>query len=234
MSQVQLFGSPLSPFVKKVQGALALKKLDYDLVEPSGLRDFKRWSPVTGKMPVLRCDGQAVYDSSFICAWLDERHPEPPLWSRDPAVRSAQRLREDWSDESFYWAIMALRWCDEHAGATAAQITAGMPALLRALAGPMLRRRLTGQARAQGMGRLPVDAVVREIAARLDDLVVQLGDRPFFFSDEPSVADLAVCGQLEGGMSGPTPEVNELVGSRPALGDYLGRVSPGARRALSR
>ena len=32
MNEIQLFGAPLSPFVKKVQGALALKKLDYDLV----------------------------------------------------------------------------------------------------------------------------------------------------------------------------------------------------------
>jgi glutathione S-transferase len=189
---------------------------------------------VTGKMPVLHCDGQAVYDSSFICAWLDERHPEPPLWARDAATRSAQRLLEDWSDESLYWSIMALRWCDEHAAATAAQITAGMPPLLRSLAGPLLRRRLTGQARAQGMGRLPVDAVVREVAARLDDLVVQLGERPFFFADEPSVADLAVSGQLEMGMSGPTPELNELVESRPPLVSYLGRVSPGARRPVPR
>jgi glutathione S-transferase len=84
------------------------------------------------------------------------------------------------------------------------------------------------------MGRLPVEAVARELAARLDDLAVQLGDRPFFFSEEPSVADLAVCGQLEMGLSGPTPEVNELVESRPALGEYLGRVRPGARWAVPR
>jgi glutathione S-transferase len=224
MTELALFGSPASPFVKKVQRALRLKKLEYRLVEPAGLGDFKRWSPVTRKMPALRLDGEAVYDSTFIAERLDAAYPEPPLLSPEPSARAGQRLLEDWSDESLYWHLMALRWCDAHADATLEQISSGLPALVRPIARPMLRRMLRGQVRAQGMGRLPNEVVVRELGRRLDDLLGLLGERPFLFADAVSIADLAVFGQLEMGVEGPTPEVAALLGERPALGAYLGRV----------
>jgi glutathione S-transferase len=76
----------------------------------------------------------------------------------------------------------------------------------------------------QGMGRLPVDVLRRELAARLEDLVVTLSDRPFFFADEMSLADIAVSSQLELGSSGPTPEVNDLLARLPALQAHLERI----------
>lgn len=224
MSTIELFGAPGSPFVKKIQAVLALKKLEYQLVEPRSPGDLKKWNPRTGKMPVLRIAGKSVYDSTFIAERLEADFPEPPLWSTDPAARAGQRLIEDWADESLYFYLMALRWCPKHEGATLTQITSGLPPLMRPIARPILRRSIGGSTRAQGLGRLPKDDLVREIGGRLDDLEALRGSRPYFYSDTPSLADLALTGQLEMGMSGPTPEVNELVGSRPELSAYLVRV----------
>ena len=74
------------------------------------------------------------------------------------------------------------------------------------------------------MGRLPSDVLVKEIDARLDDLVRMLGDRDFFYGDRPSVADLAVYAQLNGGASDVTPEIRALIHERPKLVEYMKRV----------
>ncbi len=224
MSRTVLFGSPISPFVDKVQRALRLKKVEYELVGPKGPGDIKRWNPQTRKMPALELNGERIIDSTFILDRLDALFPEPPLLSRNPATRASQRLLEDWSDESLYWYLMGLRWNEKNTRASADQIAAGAPAVLRPLLRRALTRQLGGMTRAQGMGRLPADVVVRELGQRLDDLVALLGDRPYFFAEQLSRADLAVCCMLHTGMSGPTPEFNQLVGERPSLAQHQQRV----------
>ncbi|MEE9282103.1 MAG: glutathione S-transferase family protein [Myxococcota bacterium] len=224
MPKIVVFGAPASPFVEKVRRALYLKKLEYELTEPKGPGDLKKWSPVTGKMPVVQLDAENVYDSSFICQRLDELHPEPPLFSREPRARAAQRMLEDWADESLYWSLMALRWTEKNTPATLAEISAGLPVLMRPLARQLLKRQIGRQAAVQGQGRLPEEIVVRELGTHIDDLIVLLGERPFFYADEPSAADLGIFAMFKSGLGGPTPEFNELVGERPGFASYLERV----------
>ena len=64
----------------------------------------------------------------------------------------------------------------------------------------------------------------KQVGERLDDLVGLLGDRPYFFGDQLSRADLSVSGMLHTGLSGPTPEFNQLLAERPALAQHLERV----------
>ena len=224
MSRALLFGSPLSPFVDKVQRALRLKKVEHELIGPKTPGDFKRWNPQTRKMPVLELNGERIIDSTFILDRLESDFPEPPLLSRNPATRASQRMLEDWSDESFYWYVMALRWNAKNAPATAHQITEGLPALIRPLAKRSLTRQLGSTTQAQGLGRLPSERVVRELGERLDDLAALLGDRPYFFGEQLSRADLSICGMLNSGLSGPSPEINQLMGERTALSQHLERV----------
>jgi glutathione S-transferase len=224
MSDVVLFGAPVGPFVEKVRRALELKKVPYRLAEPTSPADFRRWNPQTGKIPVLEIDGERVYDSTLICDRVEERYPQPPLLSPDGRTRAAQRLLEDWADESLYWYLMALRWCDAHARATADQILGSLSPPVRLVARLVIPRRVTGMCNAQGLGRLPVPVLVAQLAERLDDLVVTLGADPFFFGDAPSRGDLAVYGQLHMGLSGPTPEVGELVERRRPLQAWMARV----------
>jgi glutathione S-transferase len=63
-----------------------------------------------------------------------------------------------------------------------------------------------------------------EFAQRLDDLVNFLGGRPYFYSDEPSRADLAVWSWLEGVRDAVGPDVAEAVEARPALLEHGARV----------
>ncbi len=74
-----------------------------------------------------------------------------------------------------------------------------------------------------------------EFARRLDDLVNFLGGRPFFYSDEPSRADLAVHSFLAGIGFAVGEAVASEVNARPALRDLLERVkqATGVRRTDS-
>lgn len=223
---VQLFGSRLSPFVEKVARALQLKRIPYELVPPKSPTDFRRWNPQTGKMPVLALGGRRLYDSTLILRALDETVPTPSLVDPDPHVAARQHFLEDWADESLYWYGMGLRWADVNADATAAQVAGSLPlpAFLLPLAKVFLKRQIRPSALAQGLARLPLDVLLGELACRLDELLVWLGDRPFFFAERPSVADLAVFGQLHMLQSGPTPQATALIVARPSLVAYAQRV----------
>lgn len=229
-----LYGSRLSPFVEKVARALQLKRIDFTVVDPKAPTDLKKWNPATGKMPVLDIGGEKPFDSTMILRRLDELAPEPPLVSRDPAIAAKQRFMEDWSDESLYWYVMALRWNPANTKATIAQLSAFVPAALRPVAGLVFNWQIGGQARSQGLARLPLGTILDELARRFDELEVFLGDKPFFFSDSVSVADLALFGQFATMRSGPTPQGARLLDARPGLAAFFDRVdvaTAGARSA---
>lgn len=226
MANAVVYGSRLSPFVEKVVRGLQRKRIPFELVEPTGPGDLRRWNPQTRKMPVVEMGGERWIDSTFILRRLDERVPEPPLLARDPTAAAAQRLLEDWADEALYWYTMGVRWSPSHADATADQIlrNAPGPGFLKPVLRAVVKYQFAGLPRAQGLGRLSNEVLVEEYGLRLDDLLRILGDRPFFYADEPSIADLAVYGQLAMATSEVTPELGDLVQRRPALREYLKRV----------
>ena len=223
---IKLFGSRLSPFVEKVVRALSRKRLPYSLVPPRTPADFRRWSPRTGKMPVLEVEGARTFDSTLILRRLDELIPTPALFDPDPAIAARQRFLEDWSDEAFYWYGMGLRWSAENAAATAAQVAddIGAPRVFRPVLRVVLRRQIGAQAAAQGLQRLPLALLLQELERRLDEIAVWLGDRPFLFADDPSAADLALFGQLRMLQSGPTPQAADRIAMRPWLSAYYDRI----------
>jgi glutathione S-transferase len=226
MAMTKLFGSRLSPFVEKVARALQYKGVEFELVPVRSPGDFKSWNPQTGKMPVLELDGTRIYDSTLILRKLDERFPERALVSTNERMAARQHFLEDWSDESLYWYCMGLRWQEVNAPETVAQLLDDIqpPALLRPVLGPFLRRQISAQARAQGLARLPMDVLLGELSRRFDELLVWLGDGPYFFADELGVADLSIFGQLNLLKSGPTPQAEDLIAARPTLMEFYRRV----------
>jgi glutathione S-transferase len=92
-----VYGSSLSPFVRKVLAFAAEKGIEIEL-KPTGLGnkdpEFLEASPF-GKMPGFRDGDFAISDSSAIVAYLDAVKPEPNLI---PAEARA-RARTIWFDE---------------------------------------------------------------------------------------------------------------------------------------
>jgi glutathione S-transferase len=221
-----LYGNRLSPFVEKVYRGLKLKQLPFQFHEPHSPFDVRRNNPTTGKMPALELNGQKLFDSTFILRAIDEFKPEPPLLSPDPRLAAHQRLLEDWADESLYWYGMVLRWnIPANATRTINLIAKELPPILRPLAKILALRFIASQTRAQGMGRLPLDVLLRELDGHLANLVQLLGDGPFFFSvSQPSIADLAIFGQLGFLHSAVTPEGTAAVEQHPALLEFCQRL----------
>jgi glutathione S-transferase len=67
--------------------------------------------------------------------------------------------------------------------------------------------------------------IIRELQDRMDDLVGFLRDRPFFHSNEPSIADLSVYSMLIVLRDGPIPECAEAIAERPALAGFVDRIA---------
>jgi glutathione S-transferase len=224
--QVTVYGWRVSPFVDKVIRGVERKGLAWKLVVPKSPGDMRRWSPQTGKIPAADVDGEQIFDSTFILRRLDELVPNPPLVSSDPVTAAHQRLLEDWADDALYWYVMAFRWAPQNALATAGRIldVISAPSSLRPLIARVMRRTVRKQIAAQGTGRLSEAVLGREFSEKLDDLVRLLGDRAFFFSDTPSVADLAVFAQLKFADVEVSPETASVIRLRPKLVEYMKRV----------
>jgi glutathione S-transferase len=217
-----LYGPKSTPYVVKVERALRLKKLPFETVEPQSRADYRRWSPVTGLLPVLDLDGERVHDSARILDALDRRFPEPPLLSSDPRVAREQRRLESWVTEAFSFYIM--RWIrarfpgDDGADPEAPQ-------------GRMSALGLIGDD-----GQLVHDVFNTddggpgpEFVRRLDDLVAFLGERPYFYAERPSRADLAVFANVHGMATELYPGGRALLEERPRLLAHHDRVDRATR-----
>ena len=92
-----IFGSSISPFVRKTLAFAAEKGIAVDNV-PTRLADenpdFRAASPFR-KMPALQDGDFLLADSSAICHYLDALKPDPPLIPADPQSRG----KVVWFDE---------------------------------------------------------------------------------------------------------------------------------------
>ncbi len=92
-----VYGSSLSPFVRKVLAFAAEKGIELEL-KPTGLGnkdpEFLEASPF-GKMPGFRDGDFAISNSSAIIAYLEAMKPEPNLIPTEPKARA----RTIWYDE---------------------------------------------------------------------------------------------------------------------------------------
>jgi glutathione S-transferase len=108
---VTIVGSYLSPYVRKVLVCLGTKGVPYriDPIVPFfGDERFSRLSPLR-RIPVL-IDGEVTLsDSTVICEYLEERHPEPAFYPRGPAARARARWLEEFADtrmgDVFIWRL---------------------------------------------------------------------------------------------------------------------------------
>lgn len=92
-----LYGSTMSPFVRKVAAYAAEKGIELEL-QPTGFPnptpEFRAASPF-GKMPALVDGDYSLADSSAIIHYLEAKYPEPELIPSDPRERG----RVIWFDE---------------------------------------------------------------------------------------------------------------------------------------
>lgn len=167
-----LYGAPLSPFVRKVRLCLLEKGLDYQLEVVSPFSQpswFRELSPL-GRIPALRDGDVSLADSSVICQYLEDKHPElAPLYGRAADERAQVRWLEKYAD--YELAPLA---------------TFGV-----------FRNRTLKPSMGQACDEATVQAaLVDKLPPHFDYLERTLGDGEYFVGQQLTMADLAIVSQL--------------------------------------
>ncbi len=94
MGSVRIYGINRSTYVKTVRWALEEKGVEYELVPPPGggltSPEFIELHPFS-KIPVLEHDDHHIFESSAICAYVDEAFDGPLLQPADVLDRARMR-----------------------------------------------------------------------------------------------------------------------------------------------
>ena len=105
---LKIYGVPISVHTRKVIIAALEKKLKFEndpvipFNPPAG---WDRLSP-TGKIPVVAIDDFELADSSVICAYLEQTHPEPALFPRDAKDRARALWLEEYCDSTVFREVV--------------------------------------------------------------------------------------------------------------------------------
>jgi glutathione S-transferase len=94
---IRVYRIPFSTNVERVALAAGHKAIPIEWVDVDAT-DRSPLEAVSGQplVPVLVAGGEVVADSPRIVDWLEERHPEPPLFPHEPARRAEVRVFVDW------------------------------------------------------------------------------------------------------------------------------------------
>ncbi len=166
-----IYGSILSPFVRKLLAYLGEKNIAFEL-KGVGIGDpdpgFRAASPL-GKMPAMEDDGFTLADSSAIIHYLEAKYPEPALIPADPQERGQ------------------VIWWDEF-GDTVFALCSGKMFFNRVVAPKFLNRK--------GDAAMADQAEREELPKLLDYLESALPASGFLVGDRLTLADLAVASPL--------------------------------------
>ena len=108
---ITLYDDVFSPYARKVRVALYEKDIPFDRVRAlhgdCNRTDFLHVNP-RAEVPAIVDGDFALYDSTVICEYLEDRYPKPPLYPREPRSRAKCRLIEDVADTQLDAALYAI------------------------------------------------------------------------------------------------------------------------------
>ena len=130
---LRLFEHPLSPYVRKVKIVLHLKGIPYERLSVNPLeidsprfREFAAVSPLR-EVPCLVHGELAIFDSTVMLEYVEERWPSPPALPESAAERARVRMLEELCDtqlEAVNWGLMEIRFFKRVEGARAEEMVA--------------------------------------------------------------------------------------------------------------
>jgi len=136
-----VYEHPLSPYAQKVKIALDEKGISYETRMPAAIgtgqpdREFLKANP-RGEVPALIDGDVAVFDSTIILEYIEDKWPEPALLPQDPPGRARARMIEEVMDTAFEpinWGLGEIRWFKRAEGERARTLEARAMAQARGL-----------------------------------------------------------------------------------------------------
>ncbi|MAI12367.1 MAG: hypothetical protein CBD27_12870 [Rhodospirillaceae bacterium TMED167] len=112
---MKLYSRPLSPASQKVRLVLTEKKLDWerqdvDLPNKENLEAWYLEMNSLGMLPTLIDNGHAFNESSVICEYLEDLHPDPSLRPVDLILRAKMRWWMGVVDDRLHYSAGAVVW----------------------------------------------------------------------------------------------------------------------------
>jgi glutathione S-transferase len=204
MAPYTLYVLSLSPYSDKIRLYLRLKRLPFVEVRENFRNREQVLKARTGKtmVPVLITpDDRALNDSTAITRALEGEAPAPALRPADPGHRAFDALLEDWADEWLLRAMFGSRWlhpadAEQNRIILAADMSCGAPEIDLAVGKEILAQGLIASLPLMGATPDTLAFLLDDLAGTCEDLDALLRARRFLGGDEPTVADLAVYGQL--------------------------------------
>jgi glutathione S-transferase len=156
-----------------MEKGLTVPEIQVDVLAGENRREpFLSLNPA-GELPVLELDdGSCLAETTAICEYLEERHPDPPLIGATPEARARTRM---------WWRRVDLK------------VVQPMTQGFRAAEGLELFR---DRVHCLPMAAEELKATAREGLAWLED---QFGERPYLTGDAISAADIALFSFVEFG-----------------------------------
>jgi len=170
---ILVYEHPLTPYAQKVKIALDEKGIDYITKMPAAIGtgqpdpEFLKANP-RGEVPALLDGDIALFDSTIILEYLEDKWPASPLLPQAPADRAHARMIEELMDTAFEpinWGLSEIHWFKRASG----------------------ERARTLEARAVGQARGLYDWLTRA-----------LGSRTWFGGEHFGWADVSVVPYLNG------------------------------------
>jgi glutathione S-transferase/RNA polymerase-associated protein len=151
---LRLFEHPLSPYARKwkivaYEKGVPFERLFVNPIGPAsdpGRAEFARISPRL-EVPCLVDGPLAIFDSTVMLEYLDEKWPEKPSLPASPAERARVRMLEEVCDgelEAVNWGVMEIRFFRRAEGARAESMLGQAASQLERLWG-RLERELDGR-----------------------------------------------------------------------------------------
>lgn len=177
-----------------------------------------------GRFPVLQSGDQLIPDSSFIQAHLEAQGAEFNTGlSQEDQARSHMLIRM--VEESLRLSLVCERWLNDECWKIVwPEFFSQAPEPVRQELANGIRESVRAGLMSHGMAQFSEADRLRRVAADLDSLAGQLGDKAFLFSDAATAADAATVPVLSMLMNLPADTaLRQLLRSYPTLVDYVAR-----------
>lgn len=198
----KVYKMDISYFSGKLEAYLRYKKIPYQAIEClKNLKTFQSVGKKTGfqKAPAIEMeDGNWLMDTTPMIQWLEKKHPTPPVFPEDPALRFVALLIEDYGDEWLWRPAMWWRWVPK-----ASRVTLGRritQVYSKFLAIPLGfyfgQRQLREWLWSDGVNKANSHKVRDMYFRELEFLEALLEEQPYLLGSHPSIADLGYFGSF--------------------------------------
>lgn len=209
-----------SPFVTKAEMLLKLADVPYE-TDTDGFNKAPK-----GKLPYIRDGEELIGDSSFIRRHLEKKHGAVFDVGLNDAQKATAYAFEKLCEDNLYWTVVYERWVnDDNFNLGPRRFFDTMPAPVRVILTPLIRKKVVRDVKGQGMSRHSEDEIAAIAVEGLTALSDYLGEKPYFMGDTVTGADATVFSFVAGALSPHfRSRTLEVGGTYPNLVAYCDRL----------